>query len=240
MFRTTHWSAVLAASQGQMPGAEEALGQLCTQYWYPLYAYIRRRGYGPHDAEDLTQEFFAQLLEKQFLEGITQEGGKFRSFLLTALKRFLGHARERANAQKRGGGRVLLSLDGAAEAQYQLEPADNLTPERLFERRWAFLMLDKVMRRLRSDYQRGGKDQLFERLQPLLEGRSGLLSYTELGRELGLSESALKVAVHRMRKRYRELLRDEIAMTVGSTGEVESEMRHLISVSIAFGYSFRE
>lgn len=154
------------------------------------------------------------------------------------MRRFLGHARERAGAQKRGGGRADLSLDAAAEAQYQLELSDNLTPERLFERRWAFAVLDKVMWLLQGEYQGSGKRLLFERLQPLLEGRNGSIRYAQLGGELGLTEGALKVAVHRLRKRYRELLREEIRRTVASAGEVDAEMRHLISVSIAFGYSF--
>lgn len=237
-FRTTQWSAVILASDLEAPGAEEALANLCQDYWYPLYAYVRRRGYNPHDAEDLTQDFFRRLLTKSMLEGISREGGKFRSFLLTALNRFLCNQWERAQAQKRGGGSLILSLDDDAEERYQLEPADNITPERLFEKRWAFAVLDQVARTLQREYQEKGKARLFQKLQPLLIGGEDLQSYASMAQDLNLSESAVKVSAHRLRKRYAELLREEISRTVGTTAEVQEELRHLLAVSVAFGYSF--
>ena len=229
-FRTTHWSIVLAAANQASPNSQEALARLCETYWYPLYAYARRRGHGPPEAEDLTQEFFSRLLEKEYLAGITQEGGKFRSFLLTALKRFLANQWERAQAQKRGGGITIASVNETdAESRYQVEPADEATPEQLFERRWALTLLDQVFHRLQGEYRSSGKTELFDRLQVFLSGDQRLIPYAEVGTSLGMSEGAVKVAVHRLRKRYGELLREEIAQTVSSPQEVDEELRYLVA-----------
>ena len=220
----------MEAGQGGSPNAPQAMAELCRTYWYPLYAYVRRRGHSAHDAEDLTQEFFARLLEKEYLEGITREGGKFRSFLLTAVQRFLANQWERAQAQKRGGGETIVSIDEAiGESRYQIEPADNATPEQLFERRWALALIDQVFRRLQDEYHGSGKSNLFDRLQVFLSGDKRLIPYAEVGAGLEMSEGAVKVAVHRLRKRYGELLREEIAHTVSSPDEVNEELRHLLA-----------
>ncbi len=214
-FATTHWSLVVAAGQGDSPDAKAALATLCQIYWYPLYAYVRRHGHNPHEAQDLTQEFFARLLEKDYLHDADRERGKFRSFLLTAFKHFLSKERDRANALKRGGGRPTLSLDlPAGEQRYRREPADQSTPETIYERRWALTLLDQVITRLREEFVAAGKGPLFERLKVFLTGERGPEPYARLAVELDLTEGALKVAIHRMRRRYRELLRAEIAQTV--------------------------
>jgi RNA polymerase sigma-70 factor (ECF subfamily) len=233
-FRTTHWSVVLAAAHRGSPRAEEAVATLCQTYWYPLYAFIRRRGHGPEEAEDLTQEFFARLLDKNYLAGIQVEGGKFRSYLLTLVKHFLANERERERAQKRGGGRACVRLESeSGERRYRAEPVETETPESLFERHWALTLLDQVMAKLQCEYAQGGKADLFARLRPCLSGAERLLPYAELGAILGVSEGAVKVAVHRLRKRYGELLRAEIADTVGSPAEIDEEIRHLIAVTSA-------
>jgi RNA polymerase sigma-70 factor (ECF subfamily) len=231
-FRTTHWSVVLAAAEQSSPEAEAALAKLCQTYWYPLYAFIRRRGHGPEEAEDLTQEFFARLVDKNYLAGITVQGGRFRSYILTILKHFLVNEWERTQTRKRGGGKTIFSIDDkTAEERYQVEPVDNTTPESIFERRWALTLLDQVMLRLRGEYETEGKTEFFDRLRPCLSGAERLIPYSELGATLGLSEGALKVAVHRLRKRYGELLRAEIADTVSGPEEIEEEIRHLIAVT---------
>jgi RNA polymerase sigma factor (sigma-70 family) len=231
-FRTTHWSVGLAAAERGSPGADEALAKLCQVYWYPLYAFIRRRGHGPEEAEDLTQEFFARLVDRNHLAGITIEGGKFRSYMLTVLKHFLTNERERALTQKRGGHNTFFSIDDkTAENRYQFEPVDHTTPESIFERHWALTLLDRVMGQLRDAYAAEGKAEFFERLRPCLSGAERLVPYSELGTTLGLSEGALKVAVHRLRKRYGALLRAEIADTVSSPEEIDEEIRHLIEVT---------
>ncbi|MBI4664145.1 MAG: sigma-70 family RNA polymerase sigma factor [Verrucomicrobia bacterium] len=228
-FRTTHWSVVLEAGKGGSSNAPQAMAELCRTYWYPLYAYVRRRGHSAHDAEDLTQEFFARLLEKEYLEGITREGGKFRSFLLTAVKRFLANQWERSQAQKRGGGETIVSIDETiGESRYQIELPDKATPEELFERSWAVALIDQVFRRLQDDYRGCGKSELFDRLQSFLSGDKRLIPYAEVGASLEMSDGAVKVAVHRLRKRYGELLREEIAHTVSSPEEVNEEIRHLL------------
>lgn len=237
-FRTTQWTAVITAGNRNDPEADAALAQLCETYWYPIYAYIRRRGASPEDAEDLTQEFFARLLQRNFLEGITREGGKFRSFLLTAVNRFLCNEWRRNQAEKRGGGKVLVSLDRQAEDRYRLEPVDEMTPEKLFERRWAFTLLDEVMGCIRDEYAHAGRATLFKRLQPYITGGADLPGYGAIAPTLGMSETAVKTAVHRLRARFNERLRQEIMRTVGSVGEVDGEVRYLISVSAGFGYSF--
>ena len=232
VFATTHWSVVLAAGQHGSAAAEEALEKLCRTYWYPLYAYIRRRGSNVHEAEDLTQEFFARLLDKNSLADIRREGGKFRSFLLTALKHFLINEWQQRQAAKRGGGKPIISLDELdAEKRYQFEPADIATPELLFERRWAATVLDQVLRRLRARYAADGQTELFEALQPCLTGAEKAPAYSELATRLDTTESAVKMAVHRLRKRYGECLREEIALTVNSPAEIEDEIRCLIAAA---------
>jgi RNA polymerase sigma-70 factor (ECF subfamily) len=228
-FATTHWSLVLAARDRAEPGADDALASLCGLYWYPLYAYVRRRGRGPEDAHDLTQGFFARLLEKDFLAGVDRGKGKFRSFLLASCNHFLANEHDRARAKKRGGGRPVLSLDAAdAEGRYRAEPADALSPEKLFERRWAVALLQQVMSRLRDEFEAKGKGRLFDRLRGSLVGEKGT-GHRAAADELGLSEGAVKVAVHRLRQRYRELLHEEIARTVAAPDEVEEEIRSLFA-----------
>ncbi len=230
-FHTTHWSLVLAAGLGESPQATEALEGLCRTYWYPLYAYIRRRGHDRHAAEDLTQAFFARLLEKSHLREITREGGRFRSYLLTALNHFLANEWDRARAQKRGGDKVHFSLDDLdAEARYALELEDNRTPEHLFERRWALTLLDQALGRLREEHEAPERSRVFEHLQPFLSGDKNLIPHAAVAASLGISEGAVKVAVHRLRKRYGELLRQEIARTVATPEEATQEIRHLQTV----------
>jgi RNA polymerase sigma-70 factor (ECF subfamily) len=203
---------------------------LCQLYWYPLYAYARRHVPNAHDAQDLTQSFFAQLLEKDYLRAADPRRGKFRSFLLTAFKHFLSKERERANARKRGGGRLPVSLDfQAGERRYQLEPVDHATPEMAFERRWALTVLEQTLARLRQELTRAGKENLFERLKGVLAGEGLDESYAQIADELGTSEQAVKVAVYRLRRRYQELLRAEIAQTVASPEEIDEELRDLFA-----------
>jgi RNA polymerase sigma factor (sigma-70 family) len=225
-FATTRWSLVVAAQQGAAPEAHDALADLCRLYWYPLYAYIRRRGHDTNQAEDLTQAFFARLLEKDGLAAVTPARGRFRSFLLAACQNFLANERERANALKRGGGRVV-SLDlGDADGRYRREPDHSETPERLFERRWALTLLARVLGRLREDYEAAGKGRLFEALKGQLTG-DGTAPYAALGEELGMTQAAVKTAVHRLRRRYGELLREEIGETVATQAEIDSEIQAL-------------
>jgi len=231
VFVTTHWSVVLAAGGGDSTNAQQALAKLCQVYWYPLYAYVRRRGFSPPDAEDLTQEFFTRFLKHGWVANADREKGRFRTFLMSALNHFLANEWDKARAQKRGGGVALLPLEfGSAETRYCREPADNETPEEHFERRWAMALLEAVVERLRLEYDQGGKRHLFEALHPSLVGDRTSQPYDELAKKLGLSEAAVKSAVHRLRQRYRQLLREEIAQTVAGPGEVESELRHLIAV----------
>jgi RNA polymerase sigma factor (sigma-70 family) len=228
-FATTRWSVVAAAGGGPSPEAREALAELCRAYWYPLYAYARRRSASADDAREQTQEFFARLLEKEYLQAADPRRGRFRSFLLTAFKRFLAHERDRAHAQKRGGGRPVLPLDfRAGEALYHREPADRATPEGVYERRWALTLLEQTLARLRQELVSAGKERLFECLKGTLTGEDAG-PYARAGEELGLSEQAVKVAVHRLRKRYGELLRAEIAQTVATPEEVEDELRDLFA-----------
>jgi RNA polymerase sigma factor (sigma-70 family) len=227
-FPTTLWTVVLHAGQTDSAQAQEALAKLCQAYWYPLYSFVRCRGYSPHDAEDSTQAFLAQLLEKRGLGRIDPEQGRFRTFLLASLKNFLANDWDRAQALKRGGGQTILSLDQhRAESRYQLEPSHDLTPDRHFERQWAITLLDKVLDALRDEYHAQGNGDLFEELKAVLIGQSG--AYAEMAARLRRSEGAIKVAVHRLRHRYRELMRAQIAETVGD-GDVEDELRHLLAV----------
>ena len=229
-FVTTHWSVVVAAGRNDTARARDALARLCQTYWHPLYAYVRRLGHSPPDAQDLTQEFFARLLEKNYLAGADESRGRFRSFLLASLKHFLANEWDKASAQKRGGGQTLIPIDfNAAETSCCFEPADNTTPEKIFERRWALTLLDQVLRRLRAEHVRDGKEKLFEQLKSTLTEASRSVAYAEIARRLDTTEGAVKVAVHRLRQRYREVLRAEIAETVASPGEVEDELRNLFA-----------
>jgi RNA polymerase sigma-70 factor (ECF subfamily) len=230
-FCTTHWSVVLAAGRSDSTRARAALEKLCQSYWYPLYAFVRRLGHSPHDSEDLVQSFFAQCLEKNYLGAADQAKGRFRSFLLIALKRFLANEWDKARTRKRGGGAPAISLDAiTAEQRYALEPAEPLSPDRLFERRWALTLLDNVLSRLREEQRAARKTSEFELLKDSLTGGGRGTPYAELARRLGTSEGAVKVAVHRLRRRYRELLEAEIANTVASPEEIAEERRYLLSV----------
>jgi RNA polymerase sigma-70 factor (ECF subfamily) len=219
---------VVAAGRNDTTQARDALARLCQTYWHPLYAYVRRLGHSPHDAQDLTQEFFARLLAKNYLAKADESRGRFRSFLLASLKHFLANEWDKACAQKRGGGEVPISIDpDAAETACHFEPADNVTADKIFERRWALTLLDLVLRRLREEYTATDREKLFEQLKPTLTEASREVRYVEIAVRLGSSEGAVKVAVHRLRQRYRELLRAEIADTVANPDEVDDELRNL-------------
>jgi RNA polymerase sigma factor (sigma-70 family) len=227
-FVTTHWSVVLAAGRGDTTHARSALEKLCRNYWYPLYAFVRRLGHSAHDAEDLVQGFFAVCLEKNYLGAVEEGRGRFRSFLLVALKRFLANEWDRQRAQKRGGRKTMVELDSlTAEQRYALEPAEQLTADKLFDRRWALTLLDQVMGRLCAEQVAAGKGEQFEALKECITAAGRGTPYVELGSRLGLSEGAIKVAVHRLRQRYRELLEEEIANTVASPEEVDAERKEL-------------
>jgi len=229
-FATTRWSLVLDASSELTPRGRQALATLCELYWYPLYAYLRRRGHSAEDAQDLTQGFFAHMLDKHALHMVDRARGRFRSFLLASLNHYLSNMRDHDRAQKRGGGTPQISLDGVtAEDRYLREPADRWTPEKVFDRNWALTVLDRVFRRLRTDLQAEGKGELFQHLHVYLTGEEGRVVYSEVGATLGISEGAVKVAVHRMRRRYRDLLHQEIAHTVVTADEVELELQYLIA-----------
>jgi len=228
-FATTHWSLVLAARDQAAPQGREALAALCLAYWYPVYAYVRRRGYDAHQAQDLTQEFFTRLLERDFLASVDRDKGNFRSFLLAACKHFLANEHDRARAQKRGG-QTILPLDfNAAEGKFAREPAHDLTAEKLFDRRWALTLLDQVLDRLQAEYRQTGKHQLFERLKDCLSGDAEAAPYSQIAAELNMSEAAVKMAVPRLRRRYRERLRQEIGQTVDDPRHVEQEIRDLFA-----------
>jgi RNA polymerase sigma-70 factor (ECF subfamily) len=230
-FQTTQWSLVLAARDCAAPEARSALAALCAAYWYPLYAFVRRKGHGAEDAADLTQEFFARLLEKDYLRSVDRSAGRFRSFLLAACTHFLCNQRDRAAARKRGGGRVPVSIEVRdAEGRYLAEPAHDLTAERLFQRRWALTLPEGVLERLGDESRRAGRGPLYDRLKGALVGDREAVAYAQLGRELGMSEAAVKKAAQRLRGRYRELLRERIAATVGDPGEVEDEIRELFTI----------
>jgi RNA polymerase sigma factor (sigma-70 family) len=230
-FLTTHWSAVLAAGHRDTPVARQALEHLCRTYWYPIYHFVRRQGHSVHDAQDFTQEFFARLLEKNWLAHADQSRGRFRTFLLLVLKRFLAVEWHKANAQKRGAGRALLPLPfDTAETRFATEPADTCTPEQSFERQWALTLLENVLRQLRADYEEDGKGRVFEALKPCLMGSRESQPYAELAASLGTTEGAVKVAVHRLRERYRDRLKEMIAQTVASPDDVDGELRHLVRV----------
>ena len=215
------------------PGADEALATLCGAYWYPLYAFLRRRGYDTDAAQDLTQAFFARLLERErrVLRQADPERGRFRSFLLSALRNFAANEHERSAAQKRGGGAELLSLDfQSAEDRFRMEPPSHETPERVFDRQWAVALLERAIARLRAEMSKAGKDHLFEHLKMYLTGERPGIGYAEVAAHLGMSEGSVKVAVHRLRRHFRALVQEEIAQTVSSAEDVADEMRHLWSV----------
>jgi RNA polymerase sigma-70 factor (ECF subfamily) len=231
LFATTHWSVVLAAGQGDSPQSAAALEQLCRTYWYPLYVYVRRQGYSVEDSEDLLLGFFARFLEKHYVEDVDQAKGRFRSFLVGALKHYLANEWDKAKRVRRGGRVEFLSLEGeAAETRYWEEPASDLTPERLYEQRWACALLERVMERLQHDFDASGKGPPFEALKCFLQGEGRSVSYAELAAQHGSSEGALKMRVQRLRQRYQRLLREEIGHTVARPEEVEDELRHLFSV----------
>ncbi len=229
-FTTTHWSVVLAA-QGDSPEADKALEKLCRTYWWPVYSFIRRQGAGPEDAQDLTQGFFAVLLERRDLQAVRREKGRLRSFFLVSVKHFLAKAHRHAVAAKRGEGKPPISLDELlARKRADLEPPDTtLSPDRIFERRWALTVLEQALARLEDEYLAVGKARLFEELKKLLTGESGQRSQGEIARELGVTENAVNQAFYRLRQRYRELLHEEIAHTVVAPDDTEDELRHLIA-----------
>lgn len=230
VFATTHWSLVLKA--GEVPGDESdrALDSLCRGYWYPLYAYIRRLGHSPHDAQDLTQSYFAYLLEKRLLTKADPESGRFRSFLLGSLKHFMANEWRKQHAQKRDA-RQTISFDAAdAETRYAIEPVDESNPQRIFEQAWAIAVLDQAMSLLENEYTTAGKQTLFTQLIPCLQGDRLDATYAEIGSRLGLSEGAVKVSVHRLRQRYRELLRACVANTVANPLDIDGELQHLMTV----------
>ena len=229
-FKTTHWSSVLHAADLKDPAADASLARLCQTYWYPLYYYIRRLGHSLEDAQDLTQEFLARLVHKDYLNGVKQEKAKFRSFLLVALKRFLANEWDRAHRLKRGGGQELVSFDAQdTENRFLAEPMEEMPPEKAFERRWALALLSQVLSRLETEFCAADKGALFQELKGLLSGEQTDSSYAEIGQRLGMSESNIKVTVHRLRRRYRELLREEVAATVNGPEETNEEIRHLFA-----------
>ncbi len=230
-FVTTHWSVVQAAGDTALPRATEALEKLCRTYWYPLYAYIRRKGYTADDAQDLTQEFFARLLARNYLSVADRNKGKFRSFLLGSLEHFLAREWTKAHAQKRGGGRSTVSLDELnAENRYLLEPSHELTAKKMFDQRWAMTVLDQAMAELRAEYISNNKADLLSKLETFLSGEKGETSYAQIAAELNMGEGAIKMSVLRLRRRYGELIRAEIAQTVSTADEVEEELQFLFSV----------
>jgi RNA polymerase sigma-70 factor (ECF subfamily) len=229
-FATTHWSVVLAAGRETPSEARDALASLCEAYWYPLYAFVRQRGFNSNDAQDLTQAFFTRLLEKRSLAAVDPAQGKFRSFLLVCMKNFLANEWDWSHAKRRGGGQTILSMEtGMAEQRYLVESADCLTPERLFERRWALTILERALDRLRNFCVAAGKEKQFDHLQVYLGGKSGAPTYREMAAELDMTEDAVKTAVHRLRHRYRRELRAEIALTVGEPDQIDDEIRDLFA-----------
>jgi RNA polymerase sigma-70 factor (ECF subfamily) len=231
VFATTHWSVVITAGQHSSPNAQEALEMLCRTYWYPLYAYVRRLGNSPEDAQDLTQAFFAWFLERSFLQKADRQRGRFRSFLLSSLNHFLSHERERAQALKRGGGQIHIAWDlTAAENRYHVEPRLETSPEKTFDQRWALALFQQALGRLRLEYATPGKRELFEQLKPFLTNMADDGGYEGVAARLGMAPGSVAVAVHRLRQRYGELVKEEIAHTVASPTEVQDELRYLIEL----------
>lgn len=230
-FSTTHWSVVLEATRLFSPGASDALERLCRTYWYPLYSYVRRQGYSPADAQDLTQEFFAHFLEKNYLRAANRERGRFRSFLLISLKHFLAHQWEKARAWKRGGRVSFLSWEAQnSEERYRLEPVSEMSPERLYDQRWAYTLLERALAGLRTEFGQAGKIAQFEELKQFLSTDPGEGAYSNSAAALGTTPGAIAVAVHRLRQRYAELLRQEVAHTLAQETDIEDELRHLVTV----------
>jgi len=234
LFATTHWSVVLAAGEGESAQATEALERLCRTYWYPLYAYVRQRGHQPQDAQDLTQGFFAALLAGNYLARADRERGRFRTFLLTAFDNFLHNEHDRTTALKRGGGREIVSWEEhIAEGRYARELAGGLSPEQIYEKRWAATLLERVLARLRAEFEETERRELFDQLKPHLWGEDDATPYAQLATRLNMTVSAVKVTVHRLRRRYREVLREEIAQTVADPAEIDGEIQYLIRVTSA-------
>ena len=231
VFATTHWSVVLAAGDGSVPGAQAALEKLCRTYWFPLYVFARRQGNSPEDAQDLTQDFFFRFLDKNYLAKADPDRGKFRTFLLSSLKNFLVNEWRRAGRIKRGGGLEFLSIDAnTAENRYTVEPPHESNPDAEYEARWAVTLIEQVLSALRQEFNAADRARLFEELKGFIWGDKSTASYAEIAGHLNLSEGTVKVAVHRLRQRFRELLRAEVAHTVARPEDIDSELRHLIRV----------
>jgi RNA polymerase sigma-70 factor (ECF subfamily) len=229
-FNTTHWSLVLLAGENNSPEATEALAKLCHTYWYPLYAYVRHQGHDFANAQDLTQEFFARLLERKYLRLADRNRGRFRTFLLSSLKHFLINEWNKAQREKRGGGRIPASLDaGQSETRFLAEPADDRTPDKAFDRQWAMELLGRVMAQIQTEFHAAGRGQVFAELKSCLTGEGNQGSYAEIGQRLGMTEANVKVTVHRLRARYREVLRQEIALTVAAPEDIDAEIRDLMT-----------
>jgi RNA polymerase sigma factor (sigma-70 family) len=230
VFATTRWSEVLAAGQGNSSQGEEALARLCESYWYPIYAFVRRRGLSPEDAQDSTQEFFSRLLSGNWLSDADRAKGRFRTFLLTALNRFLANEWDRARAQKRGGGVLPVPFDTkVAETRYCGDTKHEVAPDHLYDRQWAVTLLDRALGQLEAEQRQMGKSSEFTVLSSTLTAERGDIPYAALAAQMGLSENAARMAVHRLRKRFRQVFREEIAQTVAEPGEVEAEIRHLVA-----------
>jgi RNA polymerase sigma-70 factor (ECF subfamily) len=228
-FATTRWSLVLRASGQTDAASAEALSSLCELYWYPIYAFIRRQGYSVHESADLAQEFFLRVLEKKYFQAVDPARGRFRGFLCASVRHFLSNERDRARSLKRGGARPPISLDvETAEGRYQLEPHDDLTPEKLFDRRWALILLDRALTRVRRDYAEANKAALFEQLKGFLTGDSAGTPYAEVAKAMGMSEGAIKVAVHRLRRHFRDVLVEQIAETVSDPADIDAEIAYLM------------
>ena len=235
-FATTSWTQVLAARDAPSTEARQALEGLCRVYWYPLYAFVRRQGHDADESRDLTQAYFAELLEKGYLDDYDPESGRFRVFLMISVKHFLSKQRDKALAWKRGGRADVVSLDAQeVEGRYRIEPVDRLTPEQIFERRWALTVLERALARLRREQEDTDRGKEFARLEGFLTGRQATTSYRDVAAELGTSEGAVKTSIHRLRQRFGQVLRSEIAETVSSPAEVDDEVKHLLGVIAPWG-----
>ena len=230
-FHTTHWSVVLAAGEAGTEQATTALARLCQTYWFPVYAFIRKRGNSPEEAQDFTQEFFASFLEKNYVAKAARDRGRFRVFLMSSVENFLYNQYDRANAQKRGGGQKLISLDCEdAEERYQMEPVEEADPARVYEQEWAATLLETVLNRLRNEFGAEGRAGLFDDLQAHLWGEAETIPYPQLAEKFGLSAGNVKTIAHRLRERYREVLREEISQTVAKPGDVDDEIQYLMRI----------
>jgi RNA polymerase sigma-70 factor (ECF subfamily) len=228
-FATTRWSLVLAAGQKANARSAEALASLCEMYWYPVYAFIRRQGYRAEEGADLTQEFFARVLEKNYFHDADPARGRFRAFLCASIRHFLSNERDRARTLKRGGHQPPISLEvETAAGTYRLEPRDDLTPEKLFDRRWALILIERVLARLRDNHVSAGKGEMFDRLKGFLTGDSTGVLYADVAKALGMTEGAVKVAVHRLRRHFRDTLVQEIAETVSDPADIDAEIEYLL------------